>query len=734
MTDWDTSKVGELMAGNPYEKLAPFRMWFRSDGYQVECSHDPEANQKLRIRSWKGIQLVPLMPQFGSMNIHLAKMHPNLSLYQPYYPETYYDLWELLWEHPALIDQCTSVCAQILDWQTGSLEAIILFMESQRADLSQIIFHEQLLEEPTEDDYLGQTLPISEPSDQSERYHLIYFGGLDQMPSPTDWPEMISEMDRLASIISNGLDRLLEDGGSAIIYLRRSWCQMDHPIWDSLARFRKVQFYRPKISNVANPVTYLIATGFVSKGGLRQELQKPREIARSWRSVCREPLEPYPIGDPSALIEQWHRDYRDPPMVTRELLSGQPPASSYFIPAPSTIHRTGSSLALDPTVQARMNQYAIDLRKQKRVMDTKPSTAHAPSLPSPKREVTWRDWDWNHDEKRAFQQLKQHVRRTFKAEVVTNAWLKMYEIWCAIPELQSIGRINAFHICEAPGAFVAATNHFAFSNEIPYTWRAQTLVASDTSDPSSADTALGDHFGMLASHPDRWLNDPDACYGDITRPETIRYYRSHPDLQKINWISSDAGKQCEVNRLCSQEAIGLDLVLGQVACILACLQPGGHAIYKTFLPLTEEINVSLLALVARSFRGCKICKPASSTSSNSEVYVVLTDYLGPDDLVINQLLRALKIGHRKGWDNVPAPFRIDDPTFFNHLLISATSLIGQQIASLQNVYYRYYLPDEPNSVIRHAKHPRVDHWNRICRPKPLPFVNKLLVARAPNRR
>lgn len=61
---------------------------------------------------------------------------------------------------------------------------------------------------------------------------------------------------------------------------------------------------------------------------------------------------------------------------------------------------------------------------------------------------------------RAFEVVN-HLRNSFQAEMVTVAWAKMYECLGAYPLLtKARGPVFTAHLCEAPGAFVCATNHF----------------------------------------------------------------------------------------------------------------------------------------------------------------------------------------------------------------------------------------------------------------------------------
>ena len=77
------------------------------------------------------------------------------------------------------------------------------------------------------------------------------------------------------------------------------------------------------------------------------------------------------------------------------------------------------------------------------------------------------------------------VRRRLGAELCTQAWCKMMEMACShnllqpspSPEDGVTPCFRSFHLCEAPGGFVSATNHYLCSNygEVDWDWLAITL-------------------------------------------------------------------------------------------------------------------------------------------------------------------------------------------------------------------------------------------------------------------
>ncbi|KAF4083571.1 hypothetical protein AMELA_G00143300 [Ameiurus melas] len=74
-----------------------------------------------------------------------------------------------------------------------------------------------------------------------------------------------------------------------------------------------------------------------------------------------------------------------------------------------------------------------------------------------------------------------NLRDTVNAELCTQAWAKFYEIQGSFQLLPETAlrncELNSVHLCEAPGAFIAALNHFLQTSRLhcDWTWAANTL-------------------------------------------------------------------------------------------------------------------------------------------------------------------------------------------------------------------------------------------------------------------
>lgn len=59
--------------------------------------------------------------------------------------------------------------------------------------------------------------------------------------------------------------------------------------------------------------------------------------------------------------------------------------------------------------------------------------------------------------------------RDFQVEMGTKAWCKMYEILVAYELAPPTPECSTVHVCEAPGAFITATNHYLRQMYVPLT-------------------------------------------------------------------------------------------------------------------------------------------------------------------------------------------------------------------------------------------------------------------------
>jgi cap2 methyltransferase len=230
--------------------------------------------------------------------------------------------------------------------------------------------------------------------------------------------------------------------------------------------------------------------------------------------------------------------------------------------------------------------------------------------------------------------------KEYGAEIVTNAWLKMYEMMPFLhPMLSKLQKtkgskqFHSFHIAEAPGNFMLAINHKLKTeySSVEWEWLANSyreLYASRASRENESGY-LPDQYGLIAQYPDRWVFGAD-CDGDITSPANIISFaqtiRSSPYMNGLlQFITSDVKYVPQDVNFDEEERINLPVHLGHMICSLVALSKGGTMILKQFT-LFEGPSIAMLYLMACCFKQLRIVKPETSRPGNSEIYVVGVDY------------------------------------------------------------------------------------------------------------
>lgn len=120
------------------------------------------------------------------------------------------------------------------------------------------------------------------------------------------------------------------------------------------------------------------------------------------------------------------------------------------------------------------------------------------------------------------------LRRSFHIELLTQAWCKFYEClnqFDLVPyNITDKKTFHSVHICEAPGAFVCALNHFLHLNYplVKWKWMANTLNPNyEGNSPSK----MVDDDRLIQSTRENWNFGADGS-GDITK------YYNHKSLVK----------------------------------------------------------------------------------------------------------------------------------------------------------------------------------------------------------
>lgn len=232
-------------------------------------------------------------------------------------------------------------------------------------------------------------------------------------------------------------------------------------------------------------------------------------------------------------------------------------------------------------------------------------------------------------------QVVNHVRRHVRPDFLTQAWCKFYEIACSsdlvsLDEIREEGgtSFTSVHLCEAPGAFIAALNHFLAINheELRLDWLAMTLNPYHESN-GHPDIVSDDRL-MLHTLPN-WEFGPDYT-GDIFQPGYAEHlYRTVVERfgGKAAWlVTADGSIDCSDDPG-EQETVVSRLHDHETMVALSVLRDNGSLVLKAFT-MFECNTICRMFLLCCLFRSVVLRKPATSKPGNSEVYVVCKGYRG----------------------------------------------------------------------------------------------------------
>ena len=751
-----TLPLYKLMMLNPYEKMVPYNLWFKNSQYKI--FNYSENGQNMRIRYIGSSMLTPLVSNDNTNLKQIELFLGNMSLYQPFYPETFYAMWEFL----SQFFQINNADIRMKNFlhignedKMGSLEAIVLYYEKYQHTYQYNTYHTWLsgkeMYNKTDGSYRMMVPPINyldqaykikfiQSSKQLVKYNFISIDCNHLFSDILSWPD--EEMDLHANLfyLFKAIEHLDADG-SILIKLNMIGCKSWEILFDVIQKyFREYEFIRPSTSNPLNPELYLFVTSFDSKNSTnystnnllknlyRQKVyqffhlslatsksnaitQKYYTSVNAWIVSLNGALKNPDKKFSNEIIDEWHSSND---LLQIKNLSCNFDDTSVRKVLKTSLKRMPVIKPILPNILYKTSSYKklickrADLNFCKRVMDTKPSRIFSDRRTyKPAYLLTWEELS---NELDIYKNLKFILKSQYQAEMVTNAWIKMYEMLNSyhdlLPEKETI---KTFSLCEAPGAFISALHqHVSKRGNINLDWYAQTLRKTNCGKES--DDALDDHFGLIATYPNRWLfGDENDSSGDITHSTVIKSYAKNPLLKDIDFITSDAGLVCDPADLNEQEAFLGKINMGQIICILACLPVGKSAIFKTFLPMSEPLTISMMYLVTQLFNSVTLEKPSSSHSSNSEIYVVVKDYKGIDTKMLDILYDMLdepKITSKT------LLFSEIDKQFFESYMDNINFFISRQIQSLCRNYYYYYHLNEVDKF-KEISEKQTEYWLRM---------------------
>ncbi|RUS31875.1 FtsJ-like methyltransferase-domain-containing protein [Jimgerdemannia flammicorona] len=238
------------------------------------------------------------------------------------------------------------------------------------------------------------------------------------------------------------------------------------------------------------------------------------------------------------------------------------------------------------------------------------------------------------------------LRNKMDIEMCTNAWIKMAELhshYEFIPDADTFrshpdyaDTFSSLHICEAPGAFIASTNHFLrqiHRDKIRWRWTGFSLNPYYEGNDVAA---MVDDDRMILETLQNWYFGTDNS-GNIFHHDNIRgIWKDRVGPSKVHLVTGDGSVDCSSDPN-EQESLVSELHYAEAVCALGALRNGGSMVLKMF-NLFECETICLLYMLGTYFDGLHVSKPSTSKSANAETYVIGTGFRGISDIALEQLM------------------------------------------------------------------------------------------------
>jgi hypothetical protein len=264
-----------------------------------------------------------------------------------------------------------------------------------------------------------------------------------------------------------------------------------------------------------------------------------------------------------------------------------------------------------------------------------------------------------------FRGLKSRIRRDKNGQVVTNAWLKIYEIatQLGLVEYTTADPVTMFGNAELPGAFVCAMNQYARTvAAVGFEWTASSLYPDASAVDAEHGDILGDQYGLYECNRDRWMMEPPCAApsdadgltgevpGQVPAPEPLsaaivpkfcnngdvtvvanvvdltERVQARLDVPGVALYTADAGIDASKD-FARQEELNMHIHYGQTVSGLLTLASGGCFVVKHYT-FTQHFTISLIVSLSYLFAELYIVKPSTSRPTNSETYFVGKGFKG----------------------------------------------------------------------------------------------------------
>ncbi|CUV07243.1 unnamed protein product [Cryptosporidium hominis] len=245
--------------------------------------------------------------------------------------------------------------------------------------------------------------------------------------------------------------------------------------------------------------------------------------------------------------------------------------------------------------------------------------------------------------------------REIPVELATTGWCKLYEIlhYFRWHEYINEAEYHSMHLCECPGGFISALNHYIHlnvinkrqrlsSSKLHWEWKANSL--NPYFEGNNPNAILTDDIIYRDTYR-AWNMGADDS-GDITKVCNIDHIWQKTSKNTKNcWladlVTADGSLDIQYNPN-EQEKLTSSIQYCETVCALGILRKHGSFIIKCF-NILHHTTISIIALLCYCFQNVHIVKPIMSKGGSGEIYIVAMNFQG----IRSVMLKAL-ISHFQG--------------------------------------------------------------------------------------
>lgn len=225
-----------------------------------------------------------------------------------------------------------------------------------------------------------------------------------------------------------------------------------------------------------------------------------------------------------------------------------------------------------------------------------------------------------------------------KQEILSRAFYKLWELimyFDLIPD--NLKNITIINLAEGPGSFIQCVINYrekffdskSISHDMSY---AITIHSNIPTIPQLSPVMVNYYtkqkkLQIFKTYPaDIAKKSDDQSNGDLTEIKTINLFKNmvlNINKKYADLITADGGLNWYNENYQEQEAYGV--ILGEIITALNLQAKGGSFVCKFFETFTV-VSVKYLCILQYFYENVYVCKPFTSRPSNSERYVVSTNF------------------------------------------------------------------------------------------------------------